>query len=295
MTTSEIQSFLAICRYKTVTRAAENLYITQSSLSTRLRTLERELGSTLFSRRKGSREMILTSMGKQFFDLAVQYDQIISQMEQLCRKNSISLRVSSLNSLGTYVLPAVYEAFLQEHPDIELEIQDKELGPACKSIACGLTDLSFATGLGSEPGTKGFLAFSEPMVLICSKNSSYPSTIDLKNLPIRNEIFVPWCASFDRWHHLQFGIGAQPQVSISIMEQLKLFIKRENSWAIVPSSVAAGLERVADISRCDTTEPLPTREVYCIVSENSDNPAIPYFISCLRKVLETLPEIKSAL
>jgi len=44
MTNSEIESFLAVCRYQTVSRAAEALYITQSSLSTRLKSLERELG-----------------------------------------------------------------------------------------------------------------------------------------------------------------------------------------------------------------------------------------------------------
>lgn len=295
MTTSEIQSFLAICRYKTVTRAAEHLFITQSSLSTRLRALERELGSTLFYRRKGSREMVLTAMGKRFFDLAVQYDQIITQMEQLCGKDHLCLRVSSLNSLGTYVLPAVYEAFLQEYPGIELEIQDMELAPACKSISCGRTDLAFATAAGSEPGTKGALAFSEPMVLICERNAAYPSPVNLKNLPLRNEVYVPWCAVFDQWHQEVFGVGTQPHVSISIMEQLKLFIKRKDSWAIVPSSVAAGLEQVADIIRCDTTVPLPTREIYYIMAENSENPAIPCFMSCLQRILQTQPEIRVAL
>ena len=41
MTYSEIECFLAICHYKTGSRAAEALYITQPSLSTRLKTLEK--------------------------------------------------------------------------------------------------------------------------------------------------------------------------------------------------------------------------------------------------------------
>ena len=41
MTYTEIECFLAICRYKTGSRAAEALYITQPSLSTRLKTLEK--------------------------------------------------------------------------------------------------------------------------------------------------------------------------------------------------------------------------------------------------------------
>ena len=71
MTQTGIACFLAICRYKTITRAAEMLYITQSSLSMRLKNLEAELGGALFFRKKGSREMILTAAGKpalEYFD-----------------------------------------------------------------------------------------------------------------------------------------------------------------------------------------------------------------------------------
>ena len=65
-------NFLAVCRYKTGSRAAEVIYITQPSLSTRLKTLENELGGPLFHRKKGCREMTLTTAGKAFYELAVQ-------------------------------------------------------------------------------------------------------------------------------------------------------------------------------------------------------------------------------
>lgn len=292
MTTPEIQSFLAICRYKTVTHAAEHLYISQSSLSTRLRTLERELGGMLFYRKKGSREMVLTATGKVFFDLAVQYESIITQMEQLCKKHPMTLRVSALNSLSTYLMPAAYETFLQEYPDVELELQDKELDAASESIRHGLTDLAFVTGAGFESGTKGFHAFSEPMVLICAKESHIPSLVDLKTLPFRTEVYVPWCLPFVLWHQTIFGIGTQPQVSISTMEQMRLFMKKVNSWAVVPISVAEGLENTCDIRRCETTIPLPTRDVYCVMSDKDSNPATQDFLSCLRRTLEGQPKIE---
>ena len=50
MTILEIECFLSICEHKTISRAAEALYITQPSLSSRLKTLERELGGELFVR-----------------------------------------------------------------------------------------------------------------------------------------------------------------------------------------------------------------------------------------------------
>ena len=107
MTILEIECFLSICEHKTISRAAEALYITQPSLSSRLKTLERELGGELFVRKKGAREMSLTDAGKEFYKLALQYEELITKMGQIFGKQVTKLRVSSLNSLDTFLLPQV--------------------------------------------------------------------------------------------------------------------------------------------------------------------------------------------
>lgn len=66
MTSLEIEAFLTVQSIGSVTKAAELLYISQSSLSTRLRTLEQELGCSLFVRGKGARAMMLTPEGERF-------------------------------------------------------------------------------------------------------------------------------------------------------------------------------------------------------------------------------------
>ena len=83
MTDTGIGCFLAICRYKTVSAAAQSLYITQPSLSARLKVLEREVGAQLFYRCKGSREMALTPAGTEFYELAVEYEKLIQKMQSL--------------------------------------------------------------------------------------------------------------------------------------------------------------------------------------------------------------------
>ena len=146
LTQLEIECFLAICKYKTISRAAESLYITQPSLSSRLKTLEKELDGELFLRKKGSREIILTPAGKEFYKLALQYEDIVHKMYTVCKKTPSSLKISSLNSLDTFLLPQVYNDFLQEYPETELEIQSMELPAASLSIHEGATDLAFTTG-----------------------------------------------------------------------------------------------------------------------------------------------------
>ena len=83
ITHSGIEAFLSICRSKSITRAAEDLFICQSSLSVRLKTLETELGTTLFSRKKGQREIVLTKSGKEFYEIALEYEKVLNKIEDI--------------------------------------------------------------------------------------------------------------------------------------------------------------------------------------------------------------------
>ena len=75
----EILAFLEICRCKSISKAAEKLFISQSSLSTKIRILERKLGYSLFIRGKGSRSVMLTDKGEKFLGLAVKYQEILEK------------------------------------------------------------------------------------------------------------------------------------------------------------------------------------------------------------------------
>ena len=70
MTNSEIEAFLAVIHYGTLSAAAEHLFVTQPALSRRMKSLEEEIGYRLFQRRKGSREISLTREGEEFLAVA---------------------------------------------------------------------------------------------------------------------------------------------------------------------------------------------------------------------------------
>lgn len=60
LTQLEIEAFLNIVKYGSITKAAEVLYISQPALSRRIKSLENELQYELFIRQKGIRNIILT-------------------------------------------------------------------------------------------------------------------------------------------------------------------------------------------------------------------------------------------
>ena len=116
MTTTEIMVFLAICRHKNISRAAEELYISQASLSAHLKTLEAELGCTLLIRRKGKRSLSLTTQGQAFYQLALQYQNLMQKMSALDKGETLeTLQISAISSVGNYILPPVLRYFLEKY------------------------------------------------------------------------------------------------------------------------------------------------------------------------------------
>ena len=165
MTNAGIEAFLIVCKQHSISKAAAELFISQSSLSIRLRTLEKEVGCPLFFRHKGSREMVLTEEGKRFYQLSLQYQDIVRSMLAIGNRKS-SLRLSALNSVSTYLLPPVYEQFMRDHPDIHLEIQDMTVEAACQSLLRGETDLAFTSDVPRTDTIRAELVMAEPMDLI---------------------------------------------------------------------------------------------------------------------------------
>ena len=90
-------------------RAAEQLYVSQSSVSKRLQQLETELGVSLIVRKKGTRGIELTPAGLSFLPMA---EQIIELCQQSVDMNSdhgrTRLSIACIDSLNASVLAPVY-------------------------------------------------------------------------------------------------------------------------------------------------------------------------------------------
>ncbi len=293
MTQTEIECFLSICHYKTVSRAAEALYITQPSLSARLKTLEKELGGVLFNRKKGNREMSLTSAGKQFYKLALEYEALTKQMLNVCKKQSNVLRVSAINSISTYLLPKIYNRFLQKYPKYELEIQDMELETVKKSLLAGTTDIAFTAGKTTDEMFVQTPVFVEKMVLVCGKQILFEEPISIKHLKKYKEIYIEWNHSYFVWHQHNFK-SDNPKITISIMSQLKQFLDEGDCWTILPVSIANSLSNECEVKQIETKFSLPTREI-SVVTATEEKPLVTEFFKCIKEVIKEIPDVKSLL
>ena len=119
-----LEYFLAVAKTGNITRAAEQLHVTQPTVSRQLTDLEEMLGTPLLIR--GRRQVTLTDAGVLFQQRA---EEILSLMDKTRRDlTEQGSRLSGTVSLGcvescvSQMLPEVLETFSQRHPGVRYEI-----------------------------------------------------------------------------------------------------------------------------------------------------------------------------
>ena len=125
MNLTQLKYFYAVCEYKTISKAAEHLYITQPSLSNAIKELEREFGVTLFIRRYKGIELTkegetLLKMGKELLNQLEHTEHIMKEMG----KERKILRLGIPPMIGSLILPDIYNDFLKKYTDIEIDITE---------------------------------------------------------------------------------------------------------------------------------------------------------------------------
>lgn len=105
MTLLDIETFLAVVKYGNLTVAAQNLFISQPSLTRRLQLMEQELGYPLILRQKGHRTIQLTDQGKEFYKIAWKWQLLLEETNSISFSGEKEiLSVASVYSVGRYFL-----------------------------------------------------------------------------------------------------------------------------------------------------------------------------------------------
>jgi len=122
---SQIAAFVEVARRRSVSRAAEALFVTQPALTARLQGLERDLGARLFVRTP--RGMKLTEAGESFLPYAVRALESLTdgrmQVNALERGGAGRLAIGAAPAVSTYVLPGLLKRFAQSHPRVEVRVR----------------------------------------------------------------------------------------------------------------------------------------------------------------------------
>ncbi|AKP67583.1 LysR family transcriptional regulator [Companilactobacillus ginsenosidimutans] len=146
-----LRYFQAVVREKNISRAADQLHVSQPAVSRQLRSLEEELGTTLFER--GSRNIELTSSGEYFSN---QVDQILSLTDKTLKnvqKNQDITGSIVIGAAETRIFLNVAQAINNlrtTYPHIQTNIISTDANEVRRSLKSGVFDF----GVVVEPTNK---------------------------------------------------------------------------------------------------------------------------------------------
>lgn len=124
ITLTQLRSFLAVVHTGSVTGAADELMVTQPSVSAAISALSGELGVALTERE--GRSVRITPAGEAFAGYAAD---VVGLLEQGARAAGEAadaaareVRIAAVTTAGEYIVPPLLEAFSERHPDITVSL-----------------------------------------------------------------------------------------------------------------------------------------------------------------------------
>lgn len=294
MTNSDIETFWAVVQHGTMTAAAESLYITQPTLSMRIRALEERVGTPLFVRGKGQRRIALTEAGQKFLTLAQRWQQLLAETESLAELGQRAyLRMAATYTTNQYILPPVYKRFLTLRLPVSLWIHTLRDVDIVQSLLNHELDFAFIDSntvfddrLTVRP------AFREPFLLLSPPDSRYAEEVDPASLDVADELLVTWDPEFIRWHDRWFGAGARPMLYADTLQAADFLPPTEGRWVAAPAIAAAS--RIGKGTKvCRFTAPPPDRVNYLVTRAGEPlSPQALRFLQELKDHLLTLDNVQ---
>jgi DNA-binding transcriptional LysR family regulator len=147
----QLKAFLLTARHQSFSRAAEQLFITQSGMSVLIRELEEQLGFRLFDRT--TRRVTLTSFGHKFLPIA---DRSVVDLEaaaaNIGRSASIARRqlaIGAMPFIANKLLPAAIGEYAKRDPDLQIVLRDVDRTSLVAMVSSG--ELDAGIGCFVEP------------------------------------------------------------------------------------------------------------------------------------------------
>lgn len=164
----QIRYFLEIAATEHLTQAAQNLFVTQSTLSHGLRQLEQELGVDLFDRL--GRGLKLSQAGAEFRVYATRALKEVEAgrmaLADLGDLQAGKLTVGAFPTFLNTVVPAAVAAFSKAYPKVAVEVRDLRAGPIEEQLLRGELDLGIAFHPTEHEEIETEPLFDERMLLV---------------------------------------------------------------------------------------------------------------------------------
>ena len=183
----QLRYFCEVARRESFTKAAEEVRVSQPSLSKTIKNLEQELGVELFDRVKN--RVVLNEYGKEFYERISKAIYLIdSGVESLkVTPDSENGVISVIVKAGQYLFPPLYDAFSKTHPNIILDVANYSLMQRKLMIEY---DFHITATMNSYNDIDFEYLMREEMVVIVNQENRFSQKHLISMEELKEEIFI---------------------------------------------------------------------------------------------------------
>ncbi len=267
MQNKDIELFLELVKTRNISKAAENLFISQSVISTRLKSLEEELGYELFHRARGIREIELTRPGKEFVSVATRMHNLYAEAELLRLQTRYSLSIAAPESVYYDFLELLVQSIYRNNPELRLSVMMKDSSEVYDLMENGQIDFGFASYESSHSNIRHEPVFSQEECLVFGaddlqdRHRVSPSELDPeKEIRLTGGNF----SNVAQWKDIWFPGQDRCRVMVNSPHMIVKYLFNPGNWAILPLATAKMLSKLYDIRICELTDAPESRKIYLL-------------------------------
>lgn len=241
--TSMLQVLIALSHNENISKAAEELNVTQSAVSQALKNLEARVGIPLVTRQ--GKAVKLTEDGHRLAKVAKTFTKKLQDtIDQIHLENNEikgALQVGSLYGLGKTWLSNRMMGFMGEHPDLEvrlfMDFPDKILKMfEDREIDCMIVPDHIVPAYAEKE-----LLHSEYITLVYPKKFKITPGMDVKEI-LKNPVifYAPNDPNFYRWCREKHGVvprNVKPRLTVNSFGQMLSAVNEGLGIAVVPTHV----------------------------------------------------------
>lgn len=265
MDTYLFKTFIAVAKNESVTKASEEVYLTQPAVTKQIKALERMYGIKLFERK--NKKFVLTDKGAILLDYAYRivnlYDESINIVNEIGGELRGTLKVAANLTLGIYVLPESIKGFRDVHPNLKIELfldNTENIGRAVKR-----NDSNFGfVGVRLHDALITHHPFYQDQIVLVMNPNMGPrkktlSWKELQSIPyISRERGSDIRETCEQWLKRK-NLSLEAQMELNNTEAIKKCVQAGIGFSLLPwctvrQEVKTGLLRVASIPYFNVTQ-----------------------------------------
>lgn len=262
--------FYTVAKCGSLTKAAEELYISQPAVSQAIKQLENQLGGQLFNRTHKGMELSETG-GKQIFEMVEKalklFDDAESKYTELKDTATGVVRICASDTVSTHFLLPYLKVYHEKYPDVNLILQNGTSSESIEHLKLGKGDLGFVNlPIDDKDVNLSNTVMQLHDVFVASEKFSelFNGTVDLRRLQDYPLLMLDLSSSTRQaivnFAHSQ-GVHLHPEIELTSLELMISLAENGIGIACVPREFVKKQLEEKTLFEIKTNPILPSRAI----------------------------------